>query len=269
MSSMSEIFMGGPARVLWGRLVLLPCVLFVFLGNVAAQETKIESPRITSFAPQRLVPGAKTVLRVLGHKLSGALEVRFGEGSGLVPVRVREKKAAELPKGLEAKDAGDTQFEVEVDIPATFPEGDLALSVATINGITPARSIRVVGGEAALEEKEPNNGFREAQALKVGGVVFGAIRTDKDVDVYVVSLSGGRRVRAEIFASRRCSLLDAVLSVYDSKGRQLASSDDFKDRDPLIECGLPADGKIFVAISDAHDRGSVWHGYEMRVSEAP
>lgn len=269
MSSIPEALMDRLLRLLLGRLVLLPCVLFVFWGSLAAQEKKIEGPRITSFAPQRLVPGAKTVLRVLGHKLSGALEVRFAEGSGLVPVPVREKKAAELPKGLEAKDAGDTQFEVELDIPAAFPEGDLVLSVATINGITPARAIRVAGGEAALEEKEPNNGFREAQALAVGGMVFGAIGVDKDVDVYVVSVRGARRVRAEIFANRRSSLLDAVLSVYDGAGRLLASNDDFKERDPRIECGLPADGKIFVTISDAHDRGSVWHGYELRVSEAP
>ena len=261
--------MGMLLRVFWGRLVLLPCVLFVFLGSVAAQENKIDGPRITSFAPQRLVPGTKTVLRVLGHKLSGALEVRFAEGSGLVPVPVREKKAAELPKGLEVKDAGDTQFEVALDIPAAFPEGELVLSVATINGITPARAIRVAGGEAALEEKEPNNGFREAQALALGRIVFGAIGVDKDVDVYVVSVRGGRRVRAEIFANRRSSLLDAVLSVYDGAGRQLASNDDFKDRDPRLESVLPADGILYVVVSDAHDRGSVWHGYELRVSEVP
>jgi len=266
---MREVLMDRLLRVPLGRLVLLSCSLFVFPGSAAAQENKIEGPRITALAPQRLVPGAKAVLRVLGYKLSGALEVRFAEGSGLAPVPVREKKAAELPKGLEAKDAGETQFEVALDIPATFPEGDLGLRVATINGITPASSIRVAAGEAALEEKEPNNGFREAQPLPLGSIVFGTIGADKDVDVYAVSVRGGRRVRAEIFANRRSSLLDAVLSVYDIAGRPLASNDDFKGRDPHVECVLSADAKVYVVVSDAHDRGSVWHGYELRVSEVP
>ena len=247
------------------RRWLLAGALFVGVF-VHAEDKTPDLPRITAIAPFDLVPGKETSLRIRGVKLGNATEVRLPSG---LKAEIKEKKAADIPNGLDAKDVGDTQIEARLTIPADQPVGPLAISVVTPEGTTAPRELRVLDATSCVDEKEPNGGLREAQPIEMGKMLRGSIKEDKDVDVFRFNGKAGQRIVAEVFAARGASLLDSVLTLTNARGHLLASADDSAARDSQITLVLPGDGQYFLTVQDAHDRGGVWHCYELTVKETP
>lgn len=242
---------------------------FVVQVGAFAQEKKVDDgPRITAIAPLSAVPGARVTLLVRGLKLTEATALVF-PGVPALSAEIKGKKAAEVPAGLEAKDIGDTQLEAILQVPAEQPTGVISFRIDTSSGSTPSRELRIVAQSEGLDEKEPNDGFREAQSCELGRTIRGTIKADKDVDVFGFSSAPKRKITAEIFAARHGSLLDPVLNAIDSKGHVIATNDDAKERDAQLTFEAPAGGRFMIAVQDAGDRGSAWHGYELLVKEAP
>jgi hypothetical protein len=242
---------------------------FVSVGPSLAEDNKPGVPRITAIAPIEVVPGTTTTLRIRGVALNGAAEIRFPGAPLSIRGEIITKKNAELPNGLEAKDVGDTMVEAKVAVPADLPSGALAVSVVTSDGTTPAREVRVVAASQIVDEKEPNGGFREAQSIEIGMTIRALIKEDKDVDVFTFEGVAGQKISAEVIAVRCASLLDSVLTLYDAAGHLLATSDDAATRDAQLALELPVNGKYYVSVQDAQDRGGGWHAYELIVRQMP
>lgn len=234
-----------------------------------AEDSKPATPRITAIAPIEVVRGTTATLRIRGVALNGATEIRFPGAPLSIRGDITTKKNAEVPNGLEAKDVGDTMVEVNVVVPAELPSGVLALSVVTPDGTTPPREVRVVAASQIVEEKEPNGGFREAQPIEIGMTIRGLVKEDKDVDVFAFEGVARQKITAEVIAARCASLLDSVLTIYDAAGHLLATGDDAATRDAQLALELPANGKYYVSVQDAQDRGGAWHAYELIVRQTP
>src|SRR5262249_33560362 len=158
--------------------------------------------------------------------LDTATEVSFTSTPAIAAL-IKEKKKADLPNGLEAKDIGDTQVEATLTVPAELGPGTVIFKVVTPAGVTASPDLRVVAKESTVEEKEPNNGFHNAQSLELGKTVRGVIQADKDVDVFQFDGCVGQHLVAEVRASRLGSLLDSVLTLFDAHGNLITSNDDF------------------------------------------
>lgn len=227
-------------------------------------------PRICVMAPIGLATGTNSTLKIRGLKLAGAIGVSVRAANGTIKAEIKEKKVAEVPAGLDAKDVGDSLVAVDLTVPANLAGSELMISVITPEGTTQALSVRAVDAGEFLGEIEPNDGFRNAQPLLLGKRVFGAINRDKDVDVFAITGHARKFLTADVMAARAGSLLDGVLTLYDSKGRMLASCDDSGgSRDPHLRFKLPTDGTYFLVIQDAGDRGTPWHAYELSAREEP
>jgi hypothetical protein len=232
----------------------------------AAQEKKADkkdAPAVNAIVPLAVAPGETAKVRLRGAKLDVAKAVRVVEPTGAgVRVELKNKGKAEA-KDDAAKKAGDTQVEVELTVPKEFTGDAVKLVVVTPDGDAPPASVQVVAGDRLVDEKESNGGLRNAQPVDRPGTVRGTVGEEKDVDVYRVAGRAGQTLRAAVRAGRLGSALDATLTVYDARGRVLATADDAADgRDPSVEAKLPADGDYYVALADAHDRGgSGTHGY--------
>ncbi len=210
-------------------------------------------------SPLRATLGETQTLRLRGMKLKDVSEVRCTPS---LPVTVKEKKDAAPPNGLEAKDVGDQELAVEVNIPADFSEKKIALEVVTPTGTTSPQDFPVVVKDSVVREKEPNNGFREAQAWDATKPMVGKIDGDKDVDVFRISALAGKSMSFRITAASAGSLLDPILAIFDADGRMLGSSDDNDGgRDAKLALTPKTDGPLFLVVSDAHDRGGSWHEY--------
>jgi hypothetical protein len=236
----------------------------------AAEEKKTEAPAITAISPLSLAPGTTTLLRVRGIKLDETTELRFAGEAQRISTELKEKRKTSVPAGFEEKEVGGTEAEFNITLPADFPNGVVSFSIVTSGGETSARELRVFTSAASVDDKDPNGGFREAQLVELGQVIRGSIKEEKDVDVFRFRGIAGQRIQADVVAARGGSLLDSILTLFDSRGILLGTNDDVgKSSDSTLTMTLPADGDYLLALQDVHDRGSSWHQYELTIKEAP
>lgn len=247
------------------RLIALAILAaFTALPSAAQDKDKKKAPpkivpRVIFSMPLGAPPGKTTKLTLRGSDLDNAKEVKILGDTGSVKI-LNKGKAAVPDKNPEK--VGDSQVEIELKLNDKLEGDSVSLVVVTANGETKPHQVLI---EAASAEKEPNDGFRSAQAVTLPFVLEGAINRPKDVDLFRFEGKKGQKLHAEVLASRHGSPLDAILTLYDAKGEQLAANDDFvkEHRDAKIEITLPADGVYYVLLIDAHDTGSVLHVYRL------
>ena len=257
---------------------ILSCVMpagpSLFLRHAFSQDAKNETPRVTATEPAALTSGSKETFKVRGFELKGATQLRFksvDEASGAEPVaapisvEIKETKDAGQAKGLDNKLVGNTQFVADLTLPADLPAGFYEYVIVTPAGEAKGK-ISVLAADSVIDEKEPNNGFREAQELLPGKLARGSIQGDKDVDVFAFPANAGKQLKITV-TSGGPLLFDAQLDCYDSRGQFLAAADDDQSRDPVVTLKTQADGIVYISVSSAHDVGGEWHNYLLAVEE--
>jgi len=247
-------------------IFLLPLLaLFTILPTVA-QDKKVpaptKEPHVLLSMPLGAIPGKSTNLILRGANLAQATEVKLVGGQGSAKI-LKKGGAPIVDKNPER--LGNTFVEVALNLDAAFMREAVELIVVAPTGASKPFAVLVETKLPVVAEREPNHGFATAHALTLPVVVDGAIAGSSDVDVFRFEGKKGQRVVAEVMASRRNSLLDAVLTLYDAKFRQLATNDDFdrSHRDAKIDMTLPADGEYYLSLVDAHGSGSPPHVYRL------
>jgi hypothetical protein len=243
------------------RLVLPAAVVLVLLPDLVAQDRKQpkgNGPRVTVAQPLGVAPGTAVRVKLRGLKLDAATEVRFFEPKTVT--RVLAKRKAGVPNGQEVGRVGDTELEVEVILPPDVVAESLAFVVVTPDGESPPHRLLVNDDTPVVVEREPNNGFEQAQPIQVPQAIDGVIGQPQDVDVFAFAGQAGQRLVFEILAARHGSALDSILTVYDAAGHELARNDDMAgNADSRLAVTLPQTGRYFLCVQDAHDQGGPAH----------
>jgi hypothetical protein len=244
---------------------VLCLLLAAGLPSVAQDKKKPEKkpdPRIFVIVPLGAAPGKTTQLTIRGVSLDQATEVKVSGGK----VKLISKGPAPVPDKNPEK-VGDTQVVAEVTLDEKVPEGAVALSVVTPAGETKPHKLLVETMLPAIAEKEPNEGFKQSQPITLPVVIEGTIERPRDVDVFRFMGKKGQKFTAEVLAHRYGSPLDAMLTLYNAAGQQVAFNDDLAPdtRDARLDVVLPGDGEYFLVLIDAHDAGSAVHAYRLVV----
>jgi hypothetical protein len=250
--------------------VLILVGLLCGLAAIAAQadEPKAEpKPLVKMSTPIGLATGSTTKLIVRGLLLDEASEVRV-QGSPLA-LKILSKGKAPLPANTDPKILGDTQVEIEATAPADLAPGEVKFTLVTPKGESAPHSLLVVAKDKLVANREPNGGFRDAQPIEPGQVIEGVVEQARNVNVYRLELAGGKKLSAEVLAARYGSALDPLLSLYDSRGRLLASEDDTVGTDPRLELTIAESGTYYLVLVDALDQGGPTHPFQLitRVAE--
>lgn len=125
-----------------------------------------------------------------------------------------------------------------------------------------------------LESDATNDAPTAAQTVTLPAGINGRIDREGDVDCFAFEAKKGDAFSLEVIARRVRSALDAHLRVLDSKGRQLAQSDDLKlgkrsFTDSWIEnWTAPADGRYVVEIRDVNLRGGADCPYFLKITKS-
>ena len=228
-----------------------------------AQDKKIEPPRIAVAVPFAIPAKSTSKVIVRGWMLDRDLLAKTSTAG--VTMKILRHEKAPIPNGQDAKLIGDSQLELEISLPPDFAADMLSITLLAGDSESAPYSLAVRGPYPQVAEIEPNDGFRQAQALKLPQIVDGQIHADRNVDVYSVELPSRHRLLAEVIARRYGSGLDSVLSVFDAKGQKITSNDDFEGVDSKLDIMLEA-GRYFLVIQDAHDHGGPAHPYRLSVS---
>jgi len=152
---------------------------------------------------------------------------------------------------LQAQAIGDLQ-------PLTWPASQ------TIVGAAP----RVIVSELTEIVEQPGTGDA-LQQVTAPAAINGRLSTAGEEDRYQVAVKPGMRLRFDLAANRAGSPLDAVLSIRDHAGKELATGDDGPDSvDPSLNFTVPKGAKaVVVAVRDLLGRGGPNYVYRIGISQ--
>jgi hypothetical protein len=242
-------------------LISLLVVVAPSLGDPKKPEPK-DLPRVVLSVPLGIAPGKEAKLVVRGLKLDEVTEVRFHEPKATVKILNKAKSAP--PNKEDPARLGDSQMEIQATIPADYTGATVEFTVVTPAGESPPHKL-LVDHEPVIPEKEPNNGFRQAQPVQLGQTVEGVVSQGLDVDTFRFEGKAGQQVVLEVFAARYGSPLDSLLTLFDADGRILATNDDLDSTtaDSRIEATLPKAGVFYVSLQDANDQDGPHYAYRL------
>ena len=257
------------------RGAILTSLLLLFamacLQTLGQDKKPDEAPRLLLSSPLGVTAGVASKVVLRGLRLDQVSEVRVGEPP--VSVKILSKGKVGVPQKQDLNRVGDSQIEVEIELPKEAKSGEIAVTVVAPSGTSIVHQL-FVDAMPLVAEKEPNDGFRQAQEIKVGDVVEGTLHQSQNVDVFRFEGTAGDKIVCEVIAARRGSGLDAALTLFDSRQQLIGSSDDQPERDGLsgwstrdsrFEFVVSTTGMIYVVLQDAHDLGGPAHPYRLRV----
>jgi len=234
-------------------------------GQDKKPEKKEPPPKVTLVTPLGVPAGATTKVTVRGLKIDQAAELRFANEK--VTAKILKKSKVPVPMKAEPGVVGDSMLEVELTLPAGLDTTLLAFTVLTPYELTAEHKLMVNGPIPVITEKEPNNGFKQAQPVQLPQVIDGAINQGQDVDVFRFEGKAGQKIACEVLAARYGSTLDSILTLYTSSGRIVASNDDHDgSSDSRMEVTLPETGFYYLSVQDAHDQGGVTYTYRLVIA---
>ncbi|OWK36515.1 PPC domain-containing protein [Fimbriiglobus ruber] len=243
-----------------------------------------DSPRVLYPIPLAAAPGQKTKIILRGFKLDTVTEVKAGDDKVKVKL-VGKPKPAGGPTNFPAERIGDSECEIELDVPKDFPAGHLELTAVSSGGSSPYGFVTdaltaasrgrssapykfVIDAGPRTVEKEPNDSFAKAQEITVPTTVDAAIGQVRDVDVFRFVGKAGDKVRFEVQASRLGSPVDALITLYDADRRIIDACDDVDgDPDPILTVTLPKNGVYYLSVIEAHDFGGGQFPYRLHVTK--
>jgi hypothetical protein len=219
-------------------------------------------PKIIVASRLGVPPGKVTRLELRGLNLDLITGLRCAPKG---TVKILKKGKLGVPAGQDANRVGSSHVEVELSVPADIAGAALTLVAQARDGNSAPHAL-TLDRTPVLAEKEPNDGFKQAQPIAIPQVVEGKIDRPQDVDTYRLNGKAGQKVVLEVLAARRGSALDSLLTLYDARGRILASHDDLPDStDSRLEATLPAAGTYYVTVQDANDQGGPAFVYRLVV----
>lgn len=244
---------------------MLPHLALLLAVHVATQpRPKPPPPKdqpVPRYAIPLVVPSGKSKLVLRGAKLDTASEVKADGGA----VKLLAKRKAAVPNNYPAEKVGDTEVEVELELPADFKGESVAFTVVTPGGTSDPLAVPLAG-KNAVAEKEPNDGFDKAQDLTLPATVDATIGREKDTDVFKFTGKKGQKVTAEVLAAVYGSPADLLLTVYDANRQIILTVDDVGGKlDPKAVLTLPADGVYYISVLEAHDLGGTGFGYRLTI----
>jgi hypothetical protein len=251
------------------RLLVLLILPFALLPHTAARQKKKDKgtdPKILYPVPLVARPGERQKLALRGKNLDAVKEVKV-EGADGAAVKVLGAKKVPVPNNYPGERVGDSEVEIELDLPKSAKPGGVKLTAVRDGTDSPAYTLLIRDDLPAVAEKEPNDGFDSAQPIPVPCAVEGTIKTERDPDVFKIEGKKGDKVRFEVQAARFGSPVDALISLYDANRRLVDQADDTAGSpDPVLVVTLPRDGAYFLSVIDAHDLGGPNFGYRLVVA---
>ncbi len=224
--------------------------------DFAYQLTIRPGPYLASIFPLGARQGTSPELMVRGQMIAGAKRIEVERG---------------LDQGLEVKSlssAADAAT-VQVNVAKVAPLGVYHMRLLTRAGWS--NSVKFfVGDLPELIEAEPNDTTGQLQRVSPPATINGRIERKGDTDQFAFTARACEQLIFEVKAEELGSPLDTHLTLYDGKGRELASNDDADpgnrlNRDARLEFSFLEAGDYSLAIRDLSRLGGPDYGYRLTV----
>lgn len=117
-----------------------------------------------------------------------------------------------------------------------------------------------------LVEQEPNVQV-QPQVMPVPGGISGVVSAPDDADFFRFTAKKGQPLVFGVSARSRGSLIDPIVRILNSEGKQLERTDDQgENRDPTLTWNPPADGDYMLTVADLHRQGGPRFYYHVDIA---
>jgi hypothetical protein len=189
-----------------------------------------------------------------GGKIGAAVDLTVA-GANLTGLRA----AFFSHPGITGKPSADGK-KITMTVAKNVPEGIYDTWVVGQYGASNPRAIHV-SGLNEVTSTTTNHDFAKAQTVAAGSVVSGY--ADKElVDFYQVALKKGQRLLVQCLDKRIDSQLAGLVTLFDANQRELMKT----VNEEIADYTAPADGGVFVRISDRVYRGGTTYYYRLKIS---
>jgi hypothetical protein len=224
-----------------------PVALLFITTTVATAQPVYPVPRLATVTPPGAKTGSTVEVTLSGADLDEVKELVFSDA------RI---KAARLPDPPPPKDdkakkktPPPAPLRFKVDVPAAVPPGAYDVRAIGKWGVSNPR-VFVVGALPEVAEKEPNSDVPQAQPVEIGTVVHGVVNPRPDVDYFRFAGKKGQRVIVHCASWTIDSKLNPQLQLFGPGDRELASNRNYRNRDAVLDCVLPADGAYLIRLCE-------------------
>jgi len=255
--------------------------LSLLLVSVRA-ESPIGFRQLGSTTPVAVQRGQKSTINIRSNfTLDGAYKVLF-DRPGISMVLLETEPIAAVHKG---RGTPGTPFRFEADVPGNQPLGLYELRVASKTAVSSATHLLVTDYPVVNEEKTENGTLATAQKVSFPVAICGMCERAEDVDYYEISGSTGQEITFNVYAQRVTEavhsmqsgggggsviyLMDAILTLYDSRGQVVAQNDNFFGGDSFFAYKFPEDGDYLLEVRDARYVGNEKYVYCIEITDKP
>lgn len=226
----------------------------VSLWSLIASAAALADPPAVNYAvPSAVTPGRATTVAFHGGDLRGVsgFWTNLPGEAMLVPDGNAEQKS--------------DRVSYHFIVPADAQVGIYGLRIATAEGVSPMRLL-MIDDLPSVVDNGSNKTPATAQEITLPIAVDGACEVES-YDFYHFRGAAGQRVSVEAVAQRLGSVLDPVIRLLDTAGRELAYSDDEAGigSDGRFAFVLPVDGDYLLEVRDIRYLGGESHRYRLRV----
>jgi hypothetical protein len=239
---------------------LLAAGLMIASGLAAAAGPATAlAAKLSYTLPSAAAPGETVDVVLFGEKLEGAKTLWTNLPGA----------TSELAPGVEKNGTQAGQVTFRLKLPAQTALGVYGLRVATAGGISNLQ-LFMVDDLPTVKESTDNKSLKKAQEVHLPVAVDGVAETES-YDFFKFRASAGQRLSLEVVARRLGSPLDCVVRLLDSRGRELAYSDDDDSlgADSRFSHVFQAEGEYFLEVRDIRYQGGASYRYRLRLGDFP
>lgn len=193
-------------------------------------------------------------------------------------MRQEQRKNPEQAKKKQFNPQLAEQVTIHLTLPDELPTGTTELRLIATNGISNPQIFHVGGELSEMLETEPNSTLDEALPLGDFPLVLNGQMMPGDVDCFRFHATEGQTLVFRVHARSLVPYLadavpgwfQAVLSLYDEQGREIACRDDYLfDPDPIFIFEVPQPGTYLLKLHDSIYRGRRDFVYRIEMGELP
>jgi hypothetical protein len=252
------------------------------VSHAAYRAEAIDLPRIGFVFPAGGQQGKSFEAKVGGEYIYGAISANIsGKGASVEiidsqePAKEREKRKNKQKKKNQT--VIDEVVKLKITLSQDAEPGDRELRLITPDGVS-NKLVFQIGQIKEINEMEPNERKDKLTPVPQIPLLINGQIMPGDVDNFKFSAKKGQSLVIEVSARALIPYLadavpgwfQATLTLYDSKGKELAFTDDYRfNPDPVMFYDIPADGDYILEIRDSIYRGRADFVYRIKIGELP
>ena len=244
------------------------CCLLLLVLSVQTANAQTGYPMLMSLKPVAAQVGQTSEVEFNSrYSMFGAYQVLVS-GTGVTGEVLHPEKKEGMKPEL-------TKMKVKFNVDAAAMPGVRDVKIATPQGVSTVGQLVIVR-DPVISEAAKNDELSQAQEIALPATVCGLIEKAEDVDFFKFKVEAGTELHFHVRCSRLQDRIhdlqnhaDPLMTIRNSTGSTIASSDNYFFGDPFLSHKFVQAGEYFLELRDVRYEGNLYWEYAVEISQRP